>query len=135
MTQENLTAIISIKHPDPFESQTKVKLMNPEVQTMAQQIIGDIAAFWRKTLPLENRSCRNVLLRRGERCSQKARPGHPEICFREFHLARQAGRLCRNETPRRLNCILWRQIGWRFCKTRTHRHFQAILPLRENPEH
>ncbi len=33
-TREGMTAIVSIKHPDPqFESQTKVKLMNPEVQT------------------------------------------------------------------------------------------------------
>ena len=41
-TREGLTAIISIKHPDPqFESQTKVKLMNPEVQTMSQSIIGE----------------------------------------------------------------------------------------------
>ena len=41
-TREGLTAIISIKHPDPqFESQTKVKLMNPEVQTYVQQVAGD----------------------------------------------------------------------------------------------
>ncbi len=41
-TREGLTAIISIKHPDPqFESQTKVKLMNPEVQTLTQQIVGE----------------------------------------------------------------------------------------------
>jgi DNA gyrase subunit B len=41
-TREGLTAIISIKHPDPqFESQTKVKLMNPEVQTYVTQVVGD----------------------------------------------------------------------------------------------
>ncbi|MDI6769535.1 MAG: DNA topoisomerase (ATP-hydrolyzing) subunit B [Anaerolineales bacterium] len=41
-TREGLTAIISIKHPDPqFESQTKVKLMNPEVQTYVQQVVGE----------------------------------------------------------------------------------------------
>ena len=41
-TREGLTAIVSIKHPDPqFESQTKVKLMNPEVQTLTQQIVGE----------------------------------------------------------------------------------------------
>ena len=41
-TREGLTAIVSIKHPDPqFESQTKVKLMNPEVQTYVTQVIGE----------------------------------------------------------------------------------------------
>jgi DNA gyrase subunit B len=41
-TREGLTAIVSIKHPDPqFESQTKVKLMNPEVQTISQQVIHE----------------------------------------------------------------------------------------------
>ena len=41
-TREGMTAIVSIKHPDPqFESQTKVKLMNPEVQTIVQQVVGE----------------------------------------------------------------------------------------------
>src|SRR5258706_6892306 len=41
-TREGLTAIVSIKHPDPqFESQTKVKLMNPEVQTYTTQVVGE----------------------------------------------------------------------------------------------
>ncbi len=38
-TREGLTAIISIKHPDPqFEGQTKSKLGNPEVRALASQI-------------------------------------------------------------------------------------------------
>lgn len=41
-TREGLTAIVSVKHPGPqFESQTKVKLINPEVQTYTTQVVGD----------------------------------------------------------------------------------------------
>ncbi len=41
-TREGLTGIVSVKHRDPqFESQTKVKLMNAEVQTQVQQVLGE----------------------------------------------------------------------------------------------
>ena len=41
-TREGMTAIVSIKHPDPqFESQTKVKLMNTEVQTYVMQVTAE----------------------------------------------------------------------------------------------
>lgn len=41
--REGLTAIISIKHPDPqFEGQTKTKLGNPEVRQIASQLVGEI---------------------------------------------------------------------------------------------
>jgi DNA gyrase subunit B len=41
-TREGLTAIVSIKHPDPqIESQIKFKLMNTEVQTYVHQVVYD----------------------------------------------------------------------------------------------
>jgi len=40
--REGLTAIISIKHPDPqFEGQTKTKLGNPEVRQMSSKLVGE----------------------------------------------------------------------------------------------
>lgn len=40
--REGLTAIISIKHPDPqFEGQTKMKLGNSEVRSITSQILGE----------------------------------------------------------------------------------------------
>lgn len=41
-TREGLTAIVSIKHPNPqFEGQTKTKLGNPEVRQITSQIVGE----------------------------------------------------------------------------------------------
>lgn len=40
--REGLTAIVSIKHPDPqFEGQTKTKLGNPEVRTITDSLFSD----------------------------------------------------------------------------------------------
>lgn len=40
--KEGLTAIISVKHPNPqYEGQTKTKLGNPEVRKTVSQIVGD----------------------------------------------------------------------------------------------
>jgi DNA gyrase subunit B len=56
-TRENLTAIVSVKHPDPqFESQTKVKLMNPEVQTLAQQVVGEAFSTFLEENPSAGRA-------------------------------------------------------------------------------
>ena len=41
-TREGLTAIVSVKHPNPqFEGQTKTKLGNPEVRQITSQILGE----------------------------------------------------------------------------------------------
>ncbi len=62
-TREGMTAIVSIKHPDPqFESQTKVKLMNPEVQTYVQQVVGRSFCHisWMKIQQLQEQLFQNV---------------------------------------------------------------------------
>ena len=41
-TREGLSGIISVKLPDPqFESQTKIKLGNPEIRTIVSQVVTE----------------------------------------------------------------------------------------------
>jgi DNA gyrase subunit B (EC 5.99.1.3) len=56
-TREGLTGIVSIKHPDPqFESQTKVKLMNPEVQTHVQSVVLETVSTFLEENPATGRA-------------------------------------------------------------------------------
>ncbi|MBN2447104.1 MAG: DNA topoisomerase IV subunit B, partial [Phycisphaerae bacterium] len=58
-TLEGLTAIVSIKHPDPqFESQTKVKLMNPEVAGAVSSVAADVFAEY---LEVNAREARRIV--------------------------------------------------------------------------
>ncbi|MBC7810444.1 MAG: intein-containing DNA gyrase subunit B, partial [Burkholderiales bacterium] len=68
-TLEGITAIVSIKHPDPqFESQTKVKLLNPDAQGAVSQVISE--AFY-EFLEVNPREARRIV----DKCmtSQRAR--------------------------------------------------------------
>jgi len=52
--REGLTAVISIKVPEPqFEGQTKVKLLNPEVETFVQQLVNEQLANYLEENPPE----------------------------------------------------------------------------------
>ncbi len=53
-TTEGVTGIVSVKHREPqFESQTKVKLMNPEVATAVQRVLGDALSAFLEENPRE----------------------------------------------------------------------------------
>jgi DNA gyrase subunit B len=65
--REGLTAIVSIKHPDPqFESQTKVKLMNAEVRGLVESVVAAaLGAFLEK----DSRAARKIV----EKCLTSSR--------------------------------------------------------------
>ncbi|MCU0515134.1 MAG: ATP-binding protein, partial [Anaerolineae bacterium] len=55
-TLEGITAVVSVKHPGPsFESQTKVKLINTEVQGMVSQVVTEAFTEFLELNPREGR--------------------------------------------------------------------------------
>jgi len=134
-TLEGLTAIVSVKHPDPqFESQTKVKLMNPEVVGVVSQVTSDAFAEY---LEVNARDARRIV----EQCmtSMRAR----DAAKKARDLVRRGANLLENTTlPGKLaDCserdpmrselyIVEGDSAGGSAKQGRDRHFQAILPLR-----
>ena len=133
-TREGLTAIISIKHPDPqFESQTKVKLMNPEVQTLAQQIVSEAFSIFLEENPSAGKAIINKCLTsaRARDAARKAR----DLVIRKSALESLTlpGKLadCSERDPQKTELyIVEGDSAGGSAKQGRDRHFQAILPLR-----
>ena len=132
--REGLTAIVSIKHPDPqFEGQTKTKLGNSEARTVTESIFSD--KF--ETFLMENPSVakkiveKGVMASRARMAAKKAR----ELTRRKsaLEISSLPGKLadCSSKDPSISEIyIVEGDSAGGSAKQGRDRHFQAILPLR-----
>lgn len=132
--REGITAIISIKHPDPqFEGQTKTKLGNADARTVTDSLFSDEFS----TFLLENPSVARQIVEKGMMASRarlaakKAR----ELTRRKsaLEVSSLPGKLAdcssRDASISELFIVEGDSAGGS-AKTGRDRHFQAILPLR-----
>lgn len=132
--REGLTAIISIKHPDPqFEGQTKTKLGNSEARTITDTLFSTAM----ETFMLENPDAakkivdKGLMAARARMAAKKAR----ELTRRKsaLEISNLPGKLadCSSKDPSisELYIVEGDSAGGS-AKQGRDRHFQAILPLR-----
>ncbi|OMP66510.1 DNA topoisomerase (ATP-hydrolyzing) subunit B [Domibacillus epiphyticus] len=132
--REGLTAIISVKHPDPqFEGQTKTKLGNSEARTVTDSVFA--GRF--ETFMLENPTIARKIVEKGmmaaraRLAAKKAR----ELTRRKsaLEVSSLPGKLadCSSRDPKisELYIVEGDSAGGS-AKQGRDRHFQAILPLR-----
>ena len=133
-TREGITAIVNVKHPDPqFESQTKVKLMNPEVTGAVSSVVYEAFTTYMDENP---REAKKIV----ERCLMSSRARTAARQARELVMRKSAlesltlpGKLadCSERDPAKCELyIVEGDSAGGSAKQGRDRHFQAILPLR-----
>jgi DNA gyrase subunit B len=133
-TREGLSAVLSVKLPDPqFESQTKIKLGNPELRQIVSQIVTDRLTQYFEEHPDTAKKIvlKTINAKLAREAAQKAR----NLIRRKSALdsARMPGKLadCSSNDPEKVELfIVEGDSAGGPAKQGRDRTYQAILPIR-----